>query len=156
MIFFQRLRVRLGGFRIGRRNYLRLGTLTSIFGIGLVVASSLIGEWLGAPDAWWLKTMDWLGIAVILEDCVYCLSRLTSRKRWESVTLLGIFGGIGSAICTLILYLEDDPVWKAALILGAATLLVGLIGWPMWRRELKKLDSNILERKKRKNKTQKS
>lgn len=152
MKFFRRIKVRLGGFRIGRRNYLRLGSLTSILGISLLVASTLLGEWLGTPDAWWLKTMDWIGIAVILEDIIYCLSMLTPRKRWESVTLIGIFGGLGSTICALILYLEADTDWKATLILGAVTLTIGLIGWPMWRRELKKLDCAILDRKRRRKK----
>ncbi len=147
MIYFRRLRVRIGGFRLGRRNYLRLGSLASVLGIILVLLSTLLGEWLGTPDAWWVKAMDWLGIAVILEDLIYCLSRLTARKRWESITLLGIFGGIGSVICALILYLEQDPIWKSTLILGGIPLVVGLVGWPIWRRELRKLDSTILDRR---------
>lgn len=133
------------GFSIGG---IRLGSKVSIVAILIVWLVDTIAKRIGTPDALWVDVVEWLALAVISHDILHALTRLSPRKQWLKVMIIGVGAGIGALVVALILWLDADSSWSIALVSGILFLLLGGgLGFFMWRHEVQKVNSYLLEKK---------
>lgn len=127
---------------------LRLGSWVGVVAI-LVGAGALgLGERLGTPDALWIKIAEWGAVAVFAGDIARSLLKLSPRKRWETILICSLSIGGGLLVGSVVLCIEGEAEWSKVLVMGLLILLIfGGLGFVMWRHELRRLNSLILERK---------
>lgn len=124
-----------------------MGSYVSIVAIAIALGAGRLAEWLGTPDAPWVAVVEWVGIAIFVGDIFRSLMRLTPRKRWERVMYFGLAIGGGLLFGTAVIWYDSRVFRGDILTVGLFTVVVaGLGGWLMWRRELQRLQSRILER----------
>lgn len=142
----KRFRLRLGKTSWG---HLRLGSWVGVAAILVGCAVNMLGKWIGTPDALWVDLVGWIALSVFASDIFYSLCKLTPRKCWEAVMMLGLAIGGGLLVATLLLWLKGGykPILAQFLVVGGFILLVmGVGGWWLWRRARQTLGSKILER----------
>ncbi len=138
--------------RVGKyaKGQVRLGSPLSAVAILIITIVQLIAEERGLEGALWVSIMLWGGFALLVGDLCYSLLKLSPRKRWHSIMVMGLVVGSILTILSLVAYYVDHE-YRQAMQMGAVglfcLLLPGLCGWLLYRRSLRRLQSLILERK---------
>lgn len=141
--------------RLGKTSWghLRLGSWVGVVAVLVGCAVNMLGKWIGTPDALWVDLVGWIAISVFASDIFYSLCKLTPRKRWEAVMMLGLAIGGGLLVATLLIWLKGgyQPILTQFLVVGGFILLVmGGGGWWLWRRARQRLNGELLDRKMKK------
>lgn len=138
--------------RVGKysKRQVRLGSPLSAVAIAIITIVKLIAEEQGLEGALWVEIMLWGGFALLAGDLCYSLLKLSPRKRWHSVMVMGLVLGSVLTILSLVAYYVDHE-YRQSMQMGTiglfCLLLPGLGGWLLYRRSLRRLQSLILERK---------
>lgn len=137
--------------------HLRLGSWVGVTAILTVIILSHIADVLGVRDALWVEIIKWAALGIFTGDIFYSLCKRSPRKRWEAVMTIGLTLACALLLGALAIYLKSgyEPFIAQLITVGGFILLVmGIGGFILWRVELRRLNTQILERKlKRKKRT---
>lgn len=129
--------------------HLRLGSWVSVTAIFVAFVTSLIADVMDMRDALWVEIIKWAALGIFTGDIFYSLSKRSPRKRWEAVMKIGLTLGCALLLGALAIYLESgyEPFIAQLITVGGFILLImGVGGFILWRVELRRLNTRILER----------
>jgi hypothetical protein len=128
-----------------------MGSQLSLVAVLVALGVRYLGRMVGSPDAWWVELIGWVALVIFAVDILCALLSLTPRKRWWRVMNFGLIVGATLSIVGLMLHLKGEDPAVELLIAGVALmLLLGGGGCWMWCRALRRLNSQLLDRKWRK------
>ena len=139
--------------RFGKSSWghFRMGSQLSLVAVLVALGVRYLGRMVGSPDAWWVELIGWVALVIFAVDILCALLSLTPRKRWWRVMTFGLILGATLSLSGLIFHLKGEGSVRGLLIAGGVLMLLfGGGGWLMWRRELRRLNSQLLNRKWRK------
>ncbi len=137
-------------FQLGKTSglQLRIGSWVGIVTVLICAGANTLGRLLGTPDALWVKIVGWVSLAIFSGDIAESLLKLSTRKMWETVMLFSLTVGGTLVIASIVLYIKGEEIWLRMGVMGVLiALILGGLGFVMWRRALRRLNSLILERK---------
>ena len=129
--------------------HLRLGSWVSVTAILVAFVTSHIADVMGTRDALWVEIIKWAALGIFTGDIFYSLCKRSPRKRWEAVMTIGLTLGCALLLGALAIYLKSgyEPFIAQLITLGGFILLImGVGGFILWRVELRRLNTRILER----------
>ncbi|MBE6195951.1 MAG: hypothetical protein E7137_02515 [Rikenellaceae bacterium] len=129
--------------------HLRLGSWVSVTAILVAFVTSHIADVMGTRDALWVEIIKWVALGIFTGDIFYSLCKRSPRKRWEAVMTIGLTLGCALLLGALAIYLKSgyEPFIAQLITVGGFILLImGVGGFILWRVELRRLNTRILER----------
>lgn len=138
-------------FQLGKTGWghLRLGSWVGVTAIIIGFVMTHIADVMGTPDALWVDIITWAALGIFTADIFHSLCKRSPRKRWEAVMVIGLTLAGALLLGALAIYLKSgyEPFIAQLITVGGFILVImGAGGFILWRVELRRLNTRILER----------